>query len=158
MRKPILQEHENCSVQKTAPKNTKYSTNEPILKIGHFAKAIGFVTWSVWVKNLKSQKHAKNYSTRTLDLFCAENRSKKHQKFDKWDNFENRQFCKGYSPSKIYRLCKMVSLGQKLKMPKTCENPFCKNMTVVLCKKPLQKTTNIREMRQFWKSAILQRL
>ena len=41
MRKPIPQEHDSYSVQKTAPKNTKYSRNETILKIGHFAKAIG---------------------------------------------------------------------------------------------------------------------
>ena len=32
------------------------------------------------------------------------------------------------------------------------------NIRVVLCKIPLVKTPNIREMRQFWKSAILQRL
>ena len=41
----------------------------------------------------------------------------------------------------------MVSLGQKLKMSKTCEKPFYKNIRVVLCKKPLEKTPNIREMR-----------
>ena len=35
---------------------------------------------------------------------------------------------------------------------------FCKNIIVVLCKKSLGKTANIREMRRFWKSAILQRL
>ena len=57
-----------------------------------------------------------------------------------------------------YSLCKMVSLGQKLKMPKTCEKPFYKNIKVVLCKKPLEKTPNIREVRQVLKSAILQRL
>ena len=57
MRKTILQEHRSCSVQKTAPKNTKYSRNETILKIGHLAKAIAhaktiaFAKWSVWVKN-----------------------------------------------------------------------------------------------------------
>ena len=33
----------------------------------------------------------------------------------------------------------MVSLGQKLEMPKTCEKPFYKNSGVVLCKKPLEK-------------------
>jgi len=38
--KTILQEHYSCSVQKTARKNTKYSRNERILKIGHLAKAI----------------------------------------------------------------------------------------------------------------------
>ena len=51
MRKTILQEQLNCSVQKTARKNTKYSRNERILKIGHFAKAIAHAKWSVWVKN-----------------------------------------------------------------------------------------------------------
>ena len=52
-------------------------------------------------------------STSTLELFCAKNRSQKHQIFEKWDDFENRPSCKGY------RLCKMVSLGQKLRWPKT---------------------------------------
>ena len=55
--KMILQEHSSCSVQKTAPKNTKYSRNETILKIGHLAKPIAhvkgkaFKKWSPWVKN-----------------------------------------------------------------------------------------------------------
>ena len=52
----------------------------------------------------------------------------------------------------------MLSLGQKLKMTKTCKKRFFKNVTVVPCKKPLQKIPNIREIRQFLKSAILQSL
>ena len=52
----------------------------------------------------------------------------------------------------------MVSLGQKLEMPKTCKKPFYEDVTVFLCKKLLEKTSNIGEMRQFWKLAILQRL
>ena len=51
MRKTIVRAHESCSVQKTAHKNTKYSRNESILKMGHLAKAIEFAKWSVWVKN-----------------------------------------------------------------------------------------------------------
>ena len=51
--------------------------------------------------------------------------------------------CKGYSP------CKILTLAQKLKFQKTYQNPFYKLFTVVLCKKPLQKTLNIREMRAF---------
>ena len=84
----ILQIISSCSVQKTAPKNTKYSRNESILKIGHHA-------------------------------------------------------CKGYS------LCKILTLAKKLKFQTTCQNPFYKSFTVVLCKKPLQKTLNIREMIAF---------
>ena len=57
MRKTILQEYCSSSVQKNALKNTKYSRNETILKIGHLAKAIAhaktiaFAKWSVWFKN-----------------------------------------------------------------------------------------------------------
>ena len=96
MSKSILQIIYSCSVQKTAPKNTKYSKNESILKIGHHTQAIAHAKSSLWLKNLKFQK--------------------------------------------------------------TCQNPFYKSFTVVLCKKPLQKTANIREMRAFLKSAIMQRL
>ena len=88
MSKSILQIIYSFSVQKTASKNTKYSRNESILKIGHHA-------------------------------------------------------CKGYSP------CKILNLAQKLKFQKICQNPFYKSFTVVLCKKPLHKTLNIREMRAF---------
>ena len=97
MSKSILQIIYSWSVQKTAPKNTKYSRNESILKIGHHA-------------------------------------------------------CKGYSP------CKILTLAQKLQFQKTCQSPFYKSFTVVRCKKPLQKTLNIREMRAFSKSAIMQAL
>ena len=37
MSKSILQIISSCSLQKTAPKNTKYWRNERILKIGHHA-------------------------------------------------------------------------------------------------------------------------
>ena len=53
MQKTILQEQHSCSVQKTARKNTKYSRNAKIFKIGHLAKviahakAIAFAKWSV---------------------------------------------------------------------------------------------------------------
>ena len=40
MPKCILQIIYSCSVQKTAPKKTKYWRNETLLKIGHHAKAI----------------------------------------------------------------------------------------------------------------------
>ena len=51
MSKSILQMISSCSVQKTAPKNTKYSRNETILKIGHHAEAIARGKSSLWVKN-----------------------------------------------------------------------------------------------------------
>ena len=92
--------------------------------------------------------HFKN----NYQLFCAKNRSKKHQIFTKLDHFKNRPSYKGYSP------CEILTLGQKLKLQKTCQNLFYKSFKVVLQKNPLEKTPNIREIRPFLKSAILQRL
>ena len=176
MSKSILQIIYSCSVQKTAQKNTKYSRNESILKIGHHAKAIAHAKSSLCLKNYNSKKHVKIHSTNHLQLFhfaskikipknmsksilqifysCSVQKPapKKNQIFEKWEHFENRPSCKGYSP------CKILTLPQKLKFQKTCQNPFYKSFTVVLCKKPLQKTPNIPEMRAFWKPAIMQRL
>ena len=43
----------------------------------------------------------------------------------------------------------MVSLGQKLKWPETCEKLFYEHIRVVLWKKLFIETPNIREMRAF---------
>ena len=54
MQKTALLAHYSFSTQKTAPKNSKYSKNESILKMaknGHNAKAIAHAKWAVWVKN-----------------------------------------------------------------------------------------------------------
>ena len=51
MSKAILQILYTSCVQKTAPKNSKYSRNESILKIGHHAKATAHAKSSLWVKN-----------------------------------------------------------------------------------------------------------
>ena len=51
MSKSILQIIYSCSVQKAAPKNTKYWRNETILKIAHHAKAIARAKSSLWVQN-----------------------------------------------------------------------------------------------------------
>ena len=132
--------------------------NRPFAKAIAHAKAIAFEKCSVWVKNYKCQKYAKNHCTRTLKLFCAKNPSKKHQILEKWDDFENRPSCKGYSPCKGYSLWKMLSLGQKLKMPKTCQKPLYKNIKVVLCKQPPEKNTKYWRNETFLNIGHLQRL
>ena len=50
---------------------------------------------------------------------------------------------------KGYSLGKILTLRQKLKFQRTCQNAFYKSFKVVLCKKPLEKTLNIKEMRPF---------
>ena len=116
-------------MQKIALKKTKYSRNESILKIGHHAKAIAHAKCSLWLKNENSKKHVKIHSTNHLGFFCAKNRSKKDQIFEKWEHFENRPSCKGYSP------CKMLTLAQKLKFQKKSQNPFYKSFRVSALKK-----------------------
>ena len=143
MSKSILQIIYSCSVQKTAVKKTKYSRNETIFKIGHDPKAIAHAKSSLWVKNYNSKTHVKIHSINQLQLFGAKNRFKKHQIFEKWDYFQNRPSCKGYSP------CKILTLAQKLKFKKTCQNIFYKSFIVVLFKKPLHKTPNTPKMRPF---------
>ena len=83
-----------------------------------------------------------------MQLFSAKNGSKKQLIFEKWEHFENGQ---KWPPSKGYRLGKIVTLGQKLKMHKNMLKTFLQHIAVVLCKKRLQKTANIRKMRAFWK-------
>ena len=90
---------------------------------------------AVALSAISGHEHVKIHSTNRLELFFAKNRSKKHQIFEKWDHFENRPSCKGYSPCKILTLC------QKLKLQKTCQNQFYKSFRVVLCKKTAPKNT-----------------
>ena len=111
-----LKEHWSCSMQQkeNAKKNTKHSRNKTILKIGHLAKAIAHAKWSLLqVQNAKKMPKIvlQEHKSQSVQKNC----STKHQSFDKLDGFENRPSCKGYSP------CKMISLGQKLVMQKTCE-------------------------------------
>ena len=103
-------------------------------------------------QKLKFKETCQNPFYQTFIVFLFRNRSKKDQIFEKWDHFEHGPLCKGYSP------CKILTLGQKLNFKKTCQNPFYKSFTVDLCKKPLENRPNIREMRPFWKLAIMQRL
>ena len=77
MSKSILQIISSCSLQKTAPKNTKYSRNETILKLSHQAKAIALKKSSLFAQNQNSNKHVKIHSTNHFQLFCATNCSKK---------------------------------------------------------------------------------
>ena len=87
----------------------------------------------------------KNESSKITQLLYGKNGSKKHLIFEKWDDNENGKkwpLCKGCS------LCKMVSLGEKLKSPQICEKRLFKDNTVVVCKKRFEETFNVRETRR----------
>ena len=61
-------------------------------------------------------------------------------------NFENSQ---KWPISKAYSLCKIVTLGQKLKMQKNMLKTFLQHIAIVLYKKRLEKTANVRKMKAF---------
>ena len=110
------------------------------IKIGPLAKAIGnakaivLEKWLIWIKNWKGQKHEKNDSTITLGLFFAENRSKKHQIFEKWDKFENRPCCKGYIV-----FAKWSILVKNWKRQKHAKNHFTITLELFCAKKQSKK-------------------
>ena len=60
------------------------------------------------------------------------NGSKNQLIMEKWEHFENAQ---KWSLSKGYRLCKIVTLGQKIEMHKKMLKTFLQHIAVVLCKK-----------------------
>ena len=100
-------------------------------------------------QKLKMPKTCEKQFYNNITVVLCKKPLEKTPNIGEMSDFEIPPSCKGYGPCKGYSLCKMVSLGQKLKMPKACEKPFYNNITVVLCKKPLEKTPNIGEMSDF---------
>ena len=133
-------------VQKTAPRNIKYSRNESILKDGHHTcKGYSPCKILTLAQKLKFQKTCQNPFYKSFTVVLCKKPLQKNIKYSRNESMLKigHYACKGYS------LCKVLTLAQKLKFQKTCQNPFCKSFRVVLCKKPLQKTLNIGEVRAF---------
>ena len=100
-------------MHKTALKNTLYSKNESILNIGKnglHAKAIAFAKWSVWVKKKKLPKtFKKRFYIYNIVILWKRPLSKtpnigKMREFEYWQKWPP---------------CKIISLRQKIKLPKT---------------------------------------
>ena len=47
-----------------------------------------------------------------------------------------------------YSLCKILHLGQKSKLPKTCYNTFCIHIGGILCKKPYKKKQRQKQIKK----------
>ena len=79
---------------------------------------------SLGLKLQKAKNLRKTILQERYSCSVQKKRSRKHQIFEKWDNFENQPAWKGYSPCKDYSLCKMVKLGQKLRNAKNKRTTF----------------------------------
>ena len=134
----ILQIIYSCSVQKSAPKNTKYSRNESILKIGHHAcKGYSPCKILTLAQKLKFQKTCQHPFYKSFTVVLGKKLLQKNTKYSR-----NKSILKiGHHACKGYSLCKIPTLAKKLTFLKTSQNPFYKSFTVVLCKNPLQKKT-----------------
>ena len=84
-------------------------------------------------------KIPKNMSKSILQIIYSCSVKKTAPKNTKYSRNESifigHHACKGYSP------CNILTLAQKLKFQKTCQNPFYKSFRVVLCKKTASKNT-----------------
>ena len=152
MSKSFLQIISSCSVQKTAPKNNQYSRYESLLRMGHHAcKGYSPCKILTLAQKLKFQKTCQNPFYKSFRVVLCKKPLQKNTKYSRYESILKigHHACKGYSP------CKILTFAQKLKFQKPCQNPFFKSFRIVLCKKPLEKTLNIREITAFWKSAIM---
>ena len=70
MSKSILQIIYSCSVQKTAPKTTKYSTNKTILKVGHHVAAMAYANPHFGSK-IKIPKNLSKYILQIIYTFSV---------------------------------------------------------------------------------------
>ena len=101
-------------------------------------------------QKLKFQKkHVNIHSTNHLQLFCAKNHSKKPLNIR-----EMTPFWKFDHHAKAIAHAKFsLTLAQKLKFLKTCQNPFYKSFRLVLCKKTAPKNTKYPRNETFLKIA-----
>ena len=139
-------------MQKTARKNTKYSRNVTILKIGHLAKAILLrpLENGQFRSKIKNARNVRKTIIQDYKSCFVQKTARKNTKYARNETIlKNQSSCKDYSAGKGCSLCRMVNLGQKLKMLEICEKPSYKIRRVLLCKKPLEKAPNMRETRQF---------
>ena len=130
MSKSILQIILSCSVQKTAPKNTKYSRNKSTLKIGHHGcKGYSPCKILTLAQKLKIPKNMYNSILQIISSCSVQKTAPKNTKYSRNESIWKigHRACKGYSP------CKILTLAQKLKFQKTCQIPFYKSFRVVVC-------------------------
>jgi len=97
-------------------------------------------------QKIKLPKTCRKRFYKHIKVVLCKKRLEKAANIRKMRAFKNDQKgpqSKGYSPSKI------LSMGQKIKLPKTCEKRFYKHIEVVLCKRQLEKAAHIRKMNVF---------
>ena len=117
-------------------------------KIGHHAKPITFQNRHFGSKITIVKNMRKTTLEPHSNFWVQKNFSKKTLIFEKWTHFQKGQ---NWPPCKGYSLSKIVTLAQKLKLSKAYAKQLYKHIWVVVCKKPLQETSNSQKMKHFQK-------
>ena len=152
----ILRIIQSCSVQKTARKNTKYSRNEAILKIGHYANAIVHAKSSLWVKNRNSKKKKSKSILKLIQSCSVQKTAGKSTKYLKNETFlKIGHYAKAIAHAKSSLWVKNYNSKKHVKIYSINST---NHLEMFCAKNRSRKTPNIQEMRPFLKSAMRQRL
>ena len=133
---PLYKSFKFVSVQKTAPKNIKYSRKGSILKIGHHTcKGYSPCKIRTLAQKLKFQKTCQNPFYKLFTVVLCKKTAPKNTKYSRNESILKigHHACKGYNP------CKILTLAQKLKFQKTGQNPFYKSFAFFCAKNRFKK-------------------
>ena len=106
-------------MQKTVPKNTKYSRNETIFKIAHLAKAIASSKSVIFGQKLKMQKNMRKTILQQHFSWSVQNTAKKNIKYSRNETIlKMSHLAKAIAHAEAIAFAKLVTFRQKLKMQK----------------------------------------
>ena len=108
------------------------------MKIGHHAcKGYSPCKILTLAQKLKFQKTCQNPFYKSFRIVLCKKDAQKNPKYSRNESILKigHHACRGYTP------CKILTLAQKLKFQKTCQNPLFKSFTVVRCKNAFQKNS-----------------
>ena len=150
----ILKERQSCSVQKTTRENTKYSTNKRIVKIDYLRQRLQLMHRPLQNSQFGSKiVKAKNMGKTILQKHqsCSVQKSaRKNTKYSKNErSLKISHLGLRLQPMQRVQPLQNRQFGSKIKKVKNMRKRCYKNIGIVLCKTPLQKTPNIREIRGF---------
>ena len=141
MSKSILEVIQSCSVQKTARKNTKYSRNETILKIGHHMQSLQPLQNRHFGSKIKIPKNMSKSILKVIQSSCVQKTARKNTKYSR-----NETILKiGHHMQSLQPL-QNRHFGSKIKIPKN----MSKSILEVIQSCCVQKTA--RKNTKYWRN------
>ena len=149
MRKSIKETRASCFVHKNrSKKRLIFQKLEHFKNCQKWPQCKGYSTCKILSldQKIKLPKTCEKRFFKHIKVVLCQKEIEQQLIFEKRAHFKN---CQSWPQCKGYSTCKILSLDQKIKLPKTCEKRFYKHIKVALCQKQIEKTANIRKMRAF---------